>query len=50
MITETEAMVSGLERAWALAEVHGVDSPQVLDCLSRWGSIIDDVRGAAASV
>lgn len=48
MITEKEAMVSGLERAWALEKVHGITSPQVLDCLTRWGGIIDDIRAAAA--
>lgn len=42
-------MVSGLERAWALAEKHGLQSPQVLECLTRWGGIIDDIRAAKAA-
>jgi len=43
-LTPSAIMASGLKRISALADQHGITSPEVLDACTRWGSILDDVN------
>lgn len=43
-LTPSMIMASGLKRISAIADEHGITSPEVLDACERWGSILDDVN------
>lgn len=42
------AMEAGVTRAERLAEIHGITSRPVLDCLVRWDGIIEEIRSTDA--
>ena len=49
-ISETQAMHAGVARAMKVAEIHGITSQQVMDCLLRWSGIIGDIRATKGAV
>lgn len=46
-LTPASVEAAAMTRLNQLVATFGITSSQVMECLERWGNILDDVRGRA---